>query len=99
VLGVGQHVAIEHVGQNTLMVVGEFPIRSLFRLRVVDSLEADPVVAGVGALPVGLLLLPVPERVRLGMVALVDQQELRARGRQEVDVSCTSSPPRCRRWR
>jgi hypothetical protein len=52
--GVNQHVVIEHVGQNTLMV-GGFPIRSLFRLRVAGSQEADPALAGAGALSPGRL--------------------------------------------
>ena len=75
-MGVGQDVAIENVGQGALVVIREFPVRSLFRLRIADRLQADPVVAGIGTFPIGFLLLPVPERVGLGMVALVDEQEL-----------------------
>ena len=43
-------------------------------------------VAGIRCLPVGFLLLPVPEQVGLGVVALVDEQEFRSRGRHQVDV-------------
>src|SRR6185437_11223991 len=52
----------------------EFPVGRLLGLRVVHRPQADQVVAGVAAHPVGRLLLPVGQRVRFGVVGLVDKQ-------------------------
>jgi hypothetical protein len=61
--------------------VGEFPVGGLLGLRIADRLEQDEVVAGVGALAAGRLLPPVRQRVGLGLIRLVDQQEYAAVGR------------------
>src|SRR6478609_2400713 len=78
---VGQDVPVQHLDHDAIPAVREFPVGGLLGLRIADRLEQDEMVAGVRALAVGRLLPPVRQRVGLGLIRLVDQQEYAAVGR------------------
>src|SRR6185437_2781041 len=75
-------------------VVGEFPVRSLFRLRIADLAEQDQVISGIAALAIRGLLAPIRERIGLGLIGLVDQQENAAvRGIPDIHVVAVMRDP------
>ena len=84
-MGVGQDVAVEYLGELAVVVVGELPVGCPFGLGVVHRLEADPVIARKRTDAGGFLLPPVGQRVGLGMSGLVDDQEPAAVGVLYVD--------------
>src|SRR5690349_21887588 len=87
VLRVGQDVPVEHPDHYAIPVIGEFPVRGLFRLRKADLAEQDEVISGIAGLAIRRLLPPVRERIRLGLIGLVDQQEYAAvRGVPDIYV-------------
>src|SRR6266480_308613 len=87
VLRVGQDIPVEHPDHDAIPVIGEFPVRGLFRLRIADLAEQDEVISGIAALAIRRLLPPVRERIGLGLVGLVDQQEYAAvRGVPDIHV-------------
>ena len=47
---VGQDIPVEHPDRDAIPVVGEFPVRRLFRLRIADLAEQDEVISGIAAL-------------------------------------------------
>jgi hypothetical protein len=75
VMGVGQDVPVEYVDGLAILVVGELPVGGAFGLGVVHGPETDAVVARIGADPAGLLLPPVGQGIRLGVIGLIDDQE------------------------
>src|SRR5689334_20913448 len=84
-MGVGQDVAVEYLGELAVVVVGELPVGCPFGLGVVHRPEADPVIARKRTDAGGFLLPPVGQRVGLGMSGLVDDQEPAAVGVLYVD--------------
>src|SRR6266516_2171780 len=84
-MGVGQDVAVEYLGELAVVVVGELPVGCPFGLGVVHRLQADPVIARKRTEAGGSLLPPVGQRVGLGMSGLVDDQEPAAVGALYVD--------------
>src|SRR5204862_6836209 len=84
---VGQDIPVKHLDPYAMPVVGEFRVRSLFRLRIADLAEQDQVKSGIAALAIRGLLAPVRERIGLGLIGLVDQQENAAvRGIPDIHV-------------
>ncbi len=97
-VSVSQNISVENVGEDAVVVVGKFPVGGLFCLRVMDGLEADPVVPRIGADPAGFLLTPVGEWVGLGVIALVDKEEHWPSGWQQVHIMpLMRYPPAIRR--
>src|SRR3984893_238352 len=87
VLRVGQDIPVEYPDHDAIPVIGEFPVRSLFRLRIADLAEQDEVISGIATLAIRCLLPPVRERIGLGLIGLVDQQEYPAvRGVPDIHV-------------
>jgi hypothetical protein len=74
-VGASEDIPVQHMDQLAILVISEFPVSGSFSLRVVHRLEADPVVTRISADPAGFLLAPIGQRIRLGMLALVDDQE------------------------
>ena len=74
-MGAGEDIPVQHVDQLAVLVISEFPVSGAFSLRVVNRLEADPVVTRISADPAGFLLAPIGQGIRPGMTGLVDDQE------------------------
>src|SRR5947208_16607328 len=55
VLRVGQDIPVEHPDHDAIPVIGEFPVRSLFRLRIADLAEQDEVISGIATLAIRCL--------------------------------------------
>src|ERR1700745_2826827 len=63
VLRVGQDIPVEHPDHHAIPVIGEFPVRGLFCLRIATLAEQDEVISGIAPLAIRRLLPPVRERI------------------------------------
>ena len=75
---VGQDVPVQYLDHNAIPVVGEFLVCRLFGLRIANGSQQDEVGVGLSGLAIRRLLLPVGQRVGLGLIGLVDEQEYAA---------------------
>jgi hypothetical protein len=72
---VREDVPVEHLDDDTVPFVGEFPVRCLLCLRISDRSQRDEVIVRIAALTGRCLLPPVRQRIRLGLAGLVDDEE------------------------
>src|SRR5580693_5455380 len=75
-----QDVPVKYPDRDAVPVVSEFPVRCLLGLRIADRPKHDEVIVRIAALTSRCLLLPVRQRISLGLVRLVYQQEYAAVG-------------------